>query len=86
MNDIEEERRSFQRDGYLILKNRVPAETVSKLFLICESIYQQWKRESFEGSEPSGFHYKPDAWSVLHINNPRYYRTHPEWLPTILER
>jgi len=74
----------WQEQGYLIVRQAFDADRIKALFEVCESVYDQWKRESTKDGEPYGFCYGPKAWVLIHLNHPKYHRQHPEWLPRLL--
>jgi len=81
MNYTEE----WKKDGYLIVRGVFDAKRIADLYKCCESAFEQWKRESTKENQPNAYCYKPDAWVLIHLNHPRYYRQHPEWLPRVLD-
>ena len=77
-------RQQWLEQGYLVVPGAFSPEKVGKLFEICERSYAQWRAESTQDSEPDYHHYKPDAWSIIHLNHPKYFRDHPADLPVLL--
>lgn len=75
----------WKQQGYLIVRNAFKAERVAKLFETCESVLDQWKRESTKEGEPGGHCYGPKAWVLANLNHPKYHRQHPEGLPRLLD-
>lgn len=63
----------WRRDGYLILRNALPAADVDRLRGIAERARDEWQAHSTADSEPGGHAYGPNAWSLLHLNHPRYH-------------
>jgi len=64
---------SWRRDGFLVLRNVVPADEVARLRAICDGVYEDWRRVSRPESEPGAFAYGPKAWVLLHLNHPKYH-------------
>lgn len=78
-------RDTWKEQGYLLIRNAFDPQRITQLREITESAFAQWREESSEDSEPYGFCWGPKAWIMLHLNHPKYYREHPEWLPYLLD-
>jgi hypothetical protein len=75
----------WKGQGYLTVPKVFDADRVAKLYEVCESTFEQWKRESTKDNQPMGYCYGPTAWVLIHLNHPRYYQQHPEWLSRVLD-
>jgi hypothetical protein len=75
----------WQENGYLILRNAFDPARIKSLREICESTFEQWKRESFKDGEPFGYCYEPKAWNLIHLNHPKYHTQQPERLAHLLD-
>lgn len=78
-------REIWKEQGYLLLSQTFEQGRIAKLSEIIESSFAQWRQDSREEAEPFGFSWGPKAWIMLHLNHPKFYRRHREWLPYFLD-
>ena len=78
-------REQWQEQGYLVVRGTFDVGRVQRLYEVCESAFAQWREESSEDSEPFGYCYGPTAWTLIHLNHPKYHRQYSESLPLLLD-
>src|SRR3954454_8711901 len=64
----------WRKDGYLVLPGVFDAGQVAALRAIGESAFEQWKRDSRPEVEPGDYAYGPTAWTLMHLNHPKYHQ------------
>lgn len=76
---------AWHRDGYLILRQVVPAARIEVLRELCDDARDLWHGVATEDSEPGGFAPGPREWVLMHLNHPRYHRQRPGSLAPLLD-
>jgi ectoine hydroxylase-related dioxygenase (phytanoyl-CoA dioxygenase family) len=76
---------TWQQQGYLVLRGVLDTERIATLRQNSEQAYDQWRHNSSSENQPLNYYYRDEAWSMLHLNHPQYYRQHPERLAFLLD-
>lgn len=74
----------WQRDGYLVSRGVFDAALIGALRAGCDATLDQWRRESVAEGEPGGYCHGPQAWVLIHLNHPKYYRERADCLARLL--
>jgi hypothetical protein len=77
----DEQKMSWEKDGYVVIKQLYTPERVMWLRSTCERILHQWRERCPQTGEPGG---GESATSMRHLNHPAYFQNDPEGLREML--